>query len=215
MLDSYLTIKDRSEALFKEKSSKFFAYAVPVFGTEDLETFIDALKKQHPKAGHFCYAYYIGVDRQQYRANDDGEPSGTAGKPILGQLDKRNLTNCAVVVVRYFGGTKLGVSGLISAYKEAAALALESGQIIERIIAGQFVITAEMEYFGPLMHFTSTEGIRLIDSKFADRARLTCETRKSQVEAKIKLLKAQLLERPPQDIDEDTVVPGVQFEIIE
>lgn len=126
MLDVYNTIESISEGLFKDKGSKFIAYTFPSDSTERFQISLEKIKKEHIKARHFCYAYRIGIDGTLYRANDDGEPSGTAGKPILGQIDKYELTNIGIVVVRYFGGVKLGTSGLINAYRLAAKESIEN-----------------------------------------------------------------------------------------
>ncbi len=138
----FLTIATEGRGDFRDRGSKFLAYAYPVNNTDDVKEKIQALKKEHPKAVHHCYAYRLGTDGLQYRANDDGEPSGSAGKPILGQIDSAGLTNVLVVVVRYFGGTLLGVPGLINAYKTAATEALASAakteKWIERIVDIQF-----------------------------------------------------------------------------
>ena len=138
----FLTIATEGQGDFRDRGSKFLAYAYPVNNTDDVKEKIQALKKEHPKAVHHCYAYRLGTDGLQYRANDDGEPFGSAGKPILGQVDSAGLTNVLVVVVRYFGGTLLGVPGLINAYKTAATQALASAakteKWIERIVDIQF-----------------------------------------------------------------------------
>ena len=130
--DSYHTLAGPAEAIYKEKSSKFLAYAYPVESEEEIRTLLDALRKKYYDATHLCYAWRLGPHGETFRANDDGEPSGTAGKPILGQLLSNELVNCLIVVVRYFGGTKLGVSGLIGAYKESAAEAIRAAEIVER-----------------------------------------------------------------------------------
>ena len=123
--DTYLTLSAPAEIIYKEKSSKFLTYAWHVESVDEVKELLGGLYKQHYDATHHCYAYRIGYYGEQFRANDDGEPSGTAGKPILGQLLSRDVTNCLVVVVRYFGGTKLGVSGLIDAYKTSTAMVLD------------------------------------------------------------------------------------------
>jgi uncharacterized YigZ family protein len=138
--DSYLTIAELAEAIYKERSSKFLTYAYPVESEEEIKELLDALRKEYYDATHHCYAYRLGPQGETYRANDDGEPSGTAGKPILGQLLSANLTNCLVVVVRYFGGTKLGVSGLIQAYKESTAEVIAASQIIEKTVDSVFEV---------------------------------------------------------------------------
>lgn len=132
--DSYLTIAEPAEAIYKERSSKFLTYAYPVESEDEIKILLEALRKEYYDATHHCYAYRLGAHGEAFRANDDGEPSGTAGKPILGQLLSANLTNCLVVVVRYFGGTKLGVSGLIQAYKESTAEVIAVSKIIEKTV---------------------------------------------------------------------------------
>ncbi|MBQ5836783.1 MAG: YigZ family protein [Alistipes sp.] len=138
--DSYLTIAEPAEAIYKERSSKFLVYAYPVESEEEIKLHLDRLRKEFFDATHHCYAYRLGAEGEVFRANDDGEPSGTAGKPILGQLLSAQLTNCLVVVVRYFGGTKLGVSGLIQAYKESTAEVIAASQIIEKTVDSVFEV---------------------------------------------------------------------------
>ncbi len=132
--DSYLTLAAPAEAALRERSSKFLAFAWPVRDEAEIRTHLEALRKRYYDATHHCYAWRLGADGATWRANDDGEPSGTAGKPILGQMLSRSVTNCLVVIVRYFGGTKLGVPGLIAAYKEATAAVLEAADLIERTV---------------------------------------------------------------------------------
>lgn len=142
--DSYHTLAGPAEAIYKEKSSKFLAYAYPVESEEEIRTLLDALRKKYYDATHHCYAWRLGPHGETFRTNDDGEPSGTAGKPILGQLLSNELVNCLIVVVRYFGGTKLGVSGLIGAYKESAAEAIRAAEIVERTV--DTVVEVEFSY---------------------------------------------------------------------
>lgn len=130
--DFYYTIEKAATAEFKDRGSKFLAYASPITNTDEFKRHLEAIKKEHPKASHHCFAYRIGLDNNIFRVSDDGEPSGTAGKPILGQIDSKQLTNILVVVVRYFGGTLLGVPGLINAYKTAASLALQVTPIVQK-----------------------------------------------------------------------------------
>ncbi|WP_288351564.1 YigZ family protein [uncultured Alistipes sp.] len=132
--DTYLTLEAAAEAASREQSSKFLAYAYPVRTEEEIREHLDALRKRHFDATHHCYAWRLGPRGERWRANDDGEPSGTAGKPILGQLLSAEVTDCLIVVVRYFGGTKLGVPGLIAAYREAAAEALAAATVVERTV---------------------------------------------------------------------------------
>jgi uncharacterized YigZ family protein len=129
-IESYTTIAGDSVAEYKDRESRFIGYAIPLDKVEDFRGKLNAVKKEHPKASHYCFAYRIGNDRNLFRVSDDGEPSGSAGRPILGQIDSKGLTNVLVIVVRYFGGTLLGVRGLINAYKSAALLAIEAGVTI-------------------------------------------------------------------------------------
>lgn len=142
---TYLTIEQPISSLYKDKGSKFFGFAYPVKDEDDIKSYLDGLRESHPKATHHCYAWRLGLDRNHYRANDDGEPAGTAGKPILGQIDSLKITNCLVVSVRYFGGTKLGVSGLISAYKASARETLELATITEHQLYNNFEIHSDYE----------------------------------------------------------------------
>ena len=138
-LDTYLTISSVSEALYKDKGSKFYAFAYPVQTVEQIKEILAEKRKEYYDARHVCYAYMLGYERNQFRANDDGEPSGTAGRPILGQINSSNLTDILIIVVRYFGGTLLGTSGLIQAYKTSAAEAIAAATIEERIVEKTFV----------------------------------------------------------------------------
>ena len=150
--DTYNTIEYSSEELlFKEKNSKFFGYAFPISSEDEVKPLIETLRKQHPNAGHFCYAYQIGTDAFTYRANDDGEPSNTAGMPIYGQIQSFSLTNVLIVVIRIFGGVKLGVGGLISAYKTTAQLVLESCEIVEKTIDIHFAISFDYKNMNKVM----------------------------------------------------------------
>lgn len=140
----YNTIEKTTTAEFKDRGSKFIAYTFPIQSVDDFKKSLEAIKKEHPKATHHCFGYRLGLDNNTYRVSDDGEPSGTAGKPILGQIDSKKLTNVLVVVVRYFGGTLLGVPGLINAYKSAAALALQVTPIVQKPI--EVAYTLQFDY---------------------------------------------------------------------
>ncbi|WP_462252793.1 IMPACT family protein [Ferruginibacter sp.] len=140
----YYTITQSSTAEFKDRGSKFFAFAFPIATADDFKKQLQILKKEHPKAVHHCFAYRIGTDGNNFRSSDDGEPSGTAGKPILGQIDSKELTNLAIIVVRYWGGTLLGVPGLINAYKTVAALALQVTPIIQKQVEVKYAV--EFDY---------------------------------------------------------------------
>ena len=136
----YHTIDKTAQAEYKDRGSRFLAFAFPINSTDDFKKYLQQLKKEHPKAVHHCFGYRLGIDDNNYRVNDDGEPSGTAGKPILGQIDSKQLTDTLVVVVRYFGGTLLGVSGLINAYKTATALALQLTPIVQRQVMISYLL---------------------------------------------------------------------------
>ncbi|MGN6478086.1 MAG: IMPACT family protein [Flavipsychrobacter sp.] len=148
----YKTITSITTAEFKDRGSKFIAYAYPIATTDDVKSKLQLLKKEHPKAVHHCYAYRIGTDGVSFRANDDGEPSGSAGKPILGQIDSAELTNVLVVVVRYFGGTLLGVPGLINAYKTATADALKQAVVTEKWIEQPVEVQFDYPVMGEVMY---------------------------------------------------------------
>lgn len=147
----YYTIEQEPVAEFKDRGSRFIAYAFPITTTDTFKIKLQQLKKEHPKAVHHCFAYRIGTDGNQFRSSDDGEPQGTAGKPILGQIDSRDLTNILIVVVRYFGGTLLGVPGLIHAYKSAAALALQTVPAIKKTITIQLNLQFDYTKMNDLM----------------------------------------------------------------
>jgi uncharacterized YigZ family protein len=167
-LDTYQTIAAPSIGEFKEKGSKFLAYVYFVSDEIEIKEKLDLLKKEHFKATHHCYAYRLGTDGKQYRANDDGEPSGTAGRPILGQIDSFGLTNLIIVVVRYYGGTKLGTSGLINAYREAAKLALENSTKIEKIIESQIDFSVPYLKMNEVMQFLKQYEIELVSNDYSD-----------------------------------------------
>ncbi len=150
-MNSYLTIDKNSLAEFKDRGSRFIAYAYPILSVEEFKLHLSALKKEHPKAVHHCFAYRLGADGNTFRVSDDGEPSGTAGRPILGQIDSRSLTNLSVIVVRYFGGTLLGVPGLIKAYKSSTALALQLAPVVEKAIEIPFLISCSYPQLNEVM----------------------------------------------------------------
>ncbi len=150
-MNSYFTIDKNSFAEFKDRGSRFMAYAYPVATAEAFKAILQNLKKEHPKANHHCFAYRLGTTGDNYRVSDDGEPSGTAGRPILGQIDSKNLTNVLVIVVRYFGGTLLGVPGLINAYKTATTLALQLVPIVEKPVEILFQISCSYPQLNDVM----------------------------------------------------------------
>lgn len=182
MTDSFLTIENAVEGLFKDKGSKFIAYAIPVETEEEIKEHIQKFKKAHHSARHHCYAWRLGANKKRFRMNDDGEPSSTAGKPILGQIKRMELTNILVVVVRYFGGTLLGVSGLINAYKEAAADALGNATIIEKLVETTFKIKFDYQNMNPVMRIFKEESLEQKENKFELRCDITSSIRKSEAE---------------------------------
>jgi uncharacterized YigZ family protein len=163
MKDTYNTIAFSSEeTLFKEKNSKFFGYAFPIESEDEVKPITDRLRKQHPNACHYCYAYQLGADSITYRANDDGEPSNTAGMPIYGQIQSFGVTNVLLVVVRIFGGVKLGVGGLISAYRSSAQLTLETCAIIEKTIDVHYTISFDYKNMNKVMRVIKEKKLEIV-----------------------------------------------------
>ncbi len=164
MTDTYKTIeKPSDEVLFKEKNSKFFGYAFPVQSENEVKEILDQLKKQHYTARHWCYAYQIGTKTKIYRANDDGEPNNSAGMPIYGQIQSFDVTNVLVVVVRYFGGVKLGVGGLVTAYKTGAQMALEAAEIVEKTINTHFLIRFDYKNMNKVMRVIKEKNLNVVN----------------------------------------------------
>ena len=183
MEDTYKTIACPStEILLKEKNSKFYGYAFPFQSESGIKPIIDSLRKQHPHAVHYCYAYKIGTDTIIYRANDDGEPSNTAGMPIYGQIQSFGVTNVLVVIVRLFGGIKLGVGGLISAYRTSAQMTLESAEIIEKIIHIRFQITFDYKNISKVMRICKEKDIEIVSQKMEMSCEIEILTRKKNAE---------------------------------
>jgi uncharacterized YigZ family protein len=181
--DTYKTITSPSEEiLFKEKNSKFFGYALPVTSEEEIKNHLDVLRKQHYGAVHFCYAFQIGTDKIQFRANDDGEPSNTAGAPIYGQIQSFGLTNILVVVVRFFGGIKLGVGGLISAYRTSAQMALEASEIIEKTIDIHYIISFDYKNMNKVMRVIKEKNLEIISQNMNETCEIEIATRKKNAE---------------------------------
>jgi uncharacterized YigZ family protein len=183
MEDTYKTIAaPSSEILFKEKNSKFFGYAFPIQSELAIKPIIDNLRKQHPQAVHYCYAYQIGTDTKIYRTNDDGEPSNTAGMPIYGQIQSFGVTNVLIVVVRIFGGVKLGVGGLISAYRNAAEMTLESSAIIVKTIDIHFEIAFDYKNINKVMRVIKEKKVEIVSQKLEMNCQIEILTRKKNVE---------------------------------
>ena len=183
MEDTYKTIASPSaEILFKEKNSKFFGYSFPIQNEAEVKPIIEGLRKQHPHAVHYCYAYQTGTSTLLYRANDDGEPSNTAGMPIYGQIQSFGLTNVLVVIVRIFGGVKLGVGGLISAYRTAAQMTLESSEIIEKTIDIHFQIAFDYKNINKVMRVIKEKSVEIVSQKMEMSCEIEIITRKKNAE---------------------------------
>jgi len=179
--DTYRTIlKPSVEVLFKDKNSKFFGYAFPVKSESEIKDVLSTLKSEHHKARHWCYAYQLGTEILTYRVNDDGEPSNTAGMPIYGQIQSFEVTNTLIVVVRYFGGVKLGVSGLINAYKTSAQLSLEASKIVEKTIDIHYHIFFEYKNMNTVMRKIKEHNLNIVSQKMELACEIIISIRKSE-----------------------------------
>lgn len=176
--DTYHTILRPSEqVLFKDRNSKFFGYAFPVTNEEQVKEHIETLKKVHHTARHWCYAYQIGVENSVYRAYDDGEPNNSAGMPIYGQIQSYDLTNILIVVVRYFGGTKLGVGGLIHAYRSAAKMALENTKIAQKTINKRMLVSCAYDHLNKVMRIIKEKNLKILEQEMQLECRIKIEVR--------------------------------------
>ena len=194
MDDTYRTIRDLSEGYYTEKRSRFLSFALPVRTPDEVKTLIDAYRKKYYDARHVCWAYMLGPDRITFRANDDGEPSSTAGKPILGQINSNNLTDILIIVVRYFGGIELGTSGLIVAYRTAAAEAIAAARIEERTIDETITITFEYPHLNSVMRIVKEDKPDVLTQSFELTCEMTLRIRQSRMDAlKSRLLKVDSL----------------------
>lgn len=214
MKDSYLTISAPSTGEYKDRGSKFLAYAWPIGSESEAQQHLDFLRKLHPKARHHCYAYRLGLDQNNFRANDDGEPSGTAGKPILGQLDSFGLTNVFVVVTRYFGGTLLGTSGLINAYRSAAQAALQNASIIEQVVEDTYRLDFGYALMPDVMNAIKKLDIRIRSQVFEEAATLEISVRRGlteQVFTNLKALVARVSMEEAALMDE---LPGLKVQAV-
>lgn len=182
LTDTYFTIKEPSQGLFKDKGSRFLSFAYPVSNDKEIKPLVDSLKKTYFDARHHCYAYRLGADKLTFRANDDNEPSGTAGKPILGQIAARDLTNILIVVVRYFGGTLLGTSGLIQAYKNASADAIANATIVERSVFAVYQLSFNYQQMNDVMKVIKDFDLLSFDQNFELACTLKVKIRLSMVE---------------------------------
>jgi uncharacterized YigZ family protein len=197
--DHYRTLAAPATGEFKDRGSKFIACAWPVRSEEEALAHVEALRKEHFKARHHCFAWRLGPDGSRFRANDDGEPSGTAGRPILGQIDAFGLTDAVVVVVRYFGGTLLGTSGLINAYREATAEALRSATIVEKIVKDTFALDFDYALMPDVMNAVKKLGLDILGEEYGERGLLEIGIRQSEAEATLLKMKALLWKISPEE----------------
>lgn len=180
--DTYRTITETSEGIYTEKRSKFIAIALPVRTVDEIKEYLDTYQKKYYDARHVCYAYMLGAERKDFRANDNGEPSGTAGKPILGQINSNELTDILVIVVRYFGGIKLGTSGLIVAYKAAAAEAIATATVIEKTVDEDIHIMFEYPFMNDVMRIVKEEEPEIVDQSFEMDCAMILRIRRSMMQ---------------------------------
>ena len=193
-MDLYRTIKEKAEGTYSEKRSKFLAFAIPVSTVDEVKTLVAEYQKKYYDARHVCYAYMLGAERKEFRANDNGEPSGTAGKPILGQINSNELTNILIIVVRYFGGIKLGTSGLIVAYRLAAAEAIAAAEIIEKTVDEDVKVKFEYPMMNEVMKVVKDMEPQIVSQDFDMDCRMTLRIRKGEAEwMKEKLKKIETL----------------------
>jgi uncharacterized YigZ family protein len=179
--DTYRTIENPGEGIFRDRGSKFLAYAFPIISEVQIKEIVNTLKAEHPKANHHCWAVRLGIDRSVFKVNDDGEPSGTAGRPILNILLSRDLTNILVVVVRYFGGTLLGVPGLINAYKQATEDALDHAVVIEKTVNDIYTLTFDYLQMNPVMRIMKDDDLTIISQQFDNSCSMQVAIRKMRV----------------------------------
>lgn len=180
-MDTYRTIKTPSEGTYSEKRSKFLAFAMPVRSVAEVKQIVADYQKKYYDARHVCYAYMLGAERLEFRANDNGEPSGTAGKPILGQINSNELTDILIIVVRYFGGVKLGTSGLIVAYRQAAAEAIAAAEIIEKTVDEDVSFMFEYPFMNDVMRIVKEENPQIVSQGFEDDCSMTLRIRKDSM----------------------------------
>ena len=181
MSDTFRTIKNISKSIYTEKRSKFLAFAIPVESVEEVKAIVSEYQKEYYDARHVCYAYMLGAERLDFRANDNGEPSGTAGKPILGQINSNELTNILVIVVRYFGGIKLGTSGLIVAYRQAAADAIAEAEVIEKTVDEDISFIFEYQFLNDVMRIVKEENPQIISQGYDSDCTMTLRIRKGMI----------------------------------
>jgi len=213
--DTYKTIAAPSTGEYKDRGSKFIAYAFPANEEEDALEKLASLRKEHPKARHHCFAWRFGLDGLRFRANDDGEPSGTAGRPILGQIDSMDLTNVVVVVVRYFGGTLLGASGLIRAYRESTADALNRAVIEERTRNAVFCLRFDYARMSNVLNAVKKLGFPILRQDFGENPGITVAIPFSEKDRSLLRLKAMIGNLHEEEVSDQTEVDGVEFIFLE
>ena len=211
MQDQYHTLAAESRGEFKDRGSKFLAYAFPVYSEQDWKTRLEAVRKEHFKARHHCFAFRLGLSKDNFRANDDGEPSGTAGRPILGQIDSFGLTNILIVVVRYFGGTKLGASGLINAYRTGAAEALKNAIIIEKTVEDIYRLSFDYGLMSRVMNIVKKLDLELTGQDFGHTAKIELAIRQSDVEQQLTEIKAAVAGVRIEEVAGLEEIPGFQL----
>ncbi|MEK7255375.1 MAG: YigZ family protein [Bacteroidota bacterium] len=215
MKDTFLTIAALSTGEYKDRGSKFIACAFPLLSENDWQIHLEQVQKEHPKARHHCYAWRTGLDGNQFRANDDGEPSGTAGRPILGQIDSFGLTNVLVVVVRYFGGTLLGTSGLIQAYKMSTQDALQKALILEKQVQDVFRLTFDYASMSDVMGAVKKLELSILQQEFGEAGGwLDVPIRQSEVEKTLVKLKAHIAKITIEEAETLEKVEGLVIEFL-
>jgi uncharacterized YigZ family protein len=182
MSDTYKTIITPTEGIYKEKGSKFLSFAIPVSSADEVKEIVKNYRKEYYDSRHVCYAYMLGADRKEFRANDDGEPSGTAGRPILGQINSRELTNILVIVVRYFGGILLGTGGLVVAYKEATTDALDQAEVIEKTVDESISIIFDYVLMNEVMRIIKDTNAQISSQNFEDQCAMQLSIRKQDAD---------------------------------
>jgi len=182
MSDTYKTIIAPTEGIYKEKGSKFLSFAIPVSSADEVKEIVKNYRKEYYDSRHVCYAYMLGADRKEFRANDDGEPSGTAGRPILGQINSRELTNILVIVVRYFGGILLGTGGLVVAYKEATTDALDQAEVVEKTVDETIYIVFDYVLMNEVMRIIKDTNAQISSQNFEDQCAMQLSIRKQDAD---------------------------------
>jgi len=209
--DEYYTLSNPSVGEYKDRGSKFLSYAYPTISKEEIQLHLELLKEEHPKCGHICYGYALGINRKEHRANDDGEPSGTAGKPIYNRILSHDLTDTLIAVVRYWGGTKLGATGLIKAYKTSAEEAILNNSVVSKYITDTFRLEFEYAIMGDLLNHLKKLNIEILNKELGTTASLIIGTRQSKTIELITRLKARMLNISEDRINEKSVVEGLSI----